>query len=37
MTAKETEVKENKLIKALIPKISEYFKNTEFLEKPKLA
>ena len=37
MSQEETVVKENKLIKALIPKISEYFKTNEFLEKNQLS
>ena len=37
MTENERVVKENKLIKALIPKISEYFKKNEFLEKSQLT
>ena len=37
MSENETVVKENKLIKALIPRISEYFKKNEFLEKSQLT
>ena len=37
MEQNDTVVKENKLIKALIPKISEYFKTHEFLEKSQLT
>ena len=37
MDQNDTVVKENKLIKALIPKISEYFKTKEFLEKSQLS
>ena len=37
MSEEERIVKENKLIKALIPKISEYFKQNEFLEKSQLT
>ena len=37
MSENDKVVKENKLIKALIPKISEYFKTNEFLEKSQLS
>ena len=37
MSENEKVVKENKLIKSLIPKISEYFKANEYLEKPQLS
>ena len=37
MSSKDTIVKENKLIKALIPKISEFFKTKEYLEKSQLS
>lgn len=37
MSSEDTIVKENKLIKALIPKISEFFKTKEYLEKSQLS
>ncbi len=37
MSQEETVVKENKLIKSLIPRISEYFKTNEYLEKTQLS
>ena len=37
MSENETVVKENKLIKSLIPKISEYFKKNEYIEKSQLT
>ena len=37
MSESDKVVKENKLIKSLIPKISEYFKKNEYLEKTQLS